>query len=228
MWGETGFAPAGRSHIIIRSLINALAGGSPKGGDGVVKRRVLLLLGLCGVGGALLTAPLGAQQTTGLPPVGPVPIGPAPDRGPLPALTADQAKTIAGVIASDAHLSKLLSGRSFSTTKIGPWTREDGTLAGAVARLEFPEPVDVIDEEWTTLDAPEPNAAGPIIRMQRLTVRNMQAMTVLVDLDSRQIVSEAPAPQRAPALGAPEPSAANRLSVELPPGASIPAKPSKD
>lgn len=135
---------------------------------------------------------------------------------------------MAGVIAGDAQLSKLTGGKTFATTKTGPWVREDGSLAGAVVSLEFAGPVDVMDAEWRTLDAPDPTAAQPAVRMQRLTVRNMQAMTVLVDLGSRQIVSESPAPQRAPALGAPEPGAAGRLSVELPPGASIPAQPSKD
>lgn len=203
--------------------------GSPKGGDGFVKPRVLLLLGLFGVGAVLFTAPLGAQQTTRLPPpISPVPIGPAPVRAPIPALSTEQAKTVAEVIAGDSQLSKLTNGKAFSTTKVGPWLRENGTLAGAVVRLEFAEPVEVVDAEWVTLDAPEPPATEPAVRMQRLTVRNMQAMTVLVDLGSRQIVSESPAPQRAPAVGTPEPSAAGRLSVELPPGVSIPAKPSKD
>lgn len=188
---------------------------------------MLSTVGLLAAGGVLFTAPLGAQQAPQLPvPVSPVPIGAPMAHAPIPTLSAKEAQAASRVVAGNAQLNKLVQGVAYSVSRVGPWTREDGSLAGAVVQLEFTQPIDIENAEWVTADFAETAKTSPSIRMQPLTVRNMSAMTVLVDLGSQQIISETPAPPRT--TRGEVKSAAGPQSVELPPGVTIPLKPSKD
>lgn len=186
-------------------------------------RPVQLLAGLLVVGGVLLLAPLTVGAVVGrtpieasVPPHGPAIVQPKPGRaGPqLPVANEIRAREIAG---TDPLVQRLIAGSGFSVSAVGPWQRGDD-LIGAAVEIRGVKPVDVIDGAWprlslqavTGVDAPLPTF------VQRLTVRNVVAIMVYVDLKANRVVSVSPIPRSA---------SDGRLETDLPPGADLPLAP---
>jgi hypothetical protein len=111
----------------------------------------------------------------------------------------------------------LIAGRDFSVSAVGPWQRGD-ELIGAAVEIRSEKPIDVIDGAWPRIASQAvtgPGAPLPTF-VQRLTVRNLTAMMVYVDLKANRVVAASPIPR-----GASE----GRLETELPPGAELPLAP---
>lgn len=109
-----------------------------------------------------------------------------PDSKDTPVLTEDQVDEVKSVLNSDGRLAEVLSGESFTVTKVGPWEDGEG-LIGALVKIELDNPVSYAG----SLPAAGFPADGRGYHRGEVSARadGIESLEMLVDLD-RRIVAD--------------------------------------
>ena len=129
----------------------------------------------------------------------------------VPALSKGQKEEGLYISQNDPHVVALLKGHPAEWRKnVASWTRTNQELLGAVYTVRFDQPVDFKDAKWPTIEntgelygkqGPEGVVIGeveprvePKVGIRTASEENVRALMIMVDLESGQVASVAPAP----------------------------------
>ena len=117
-------------------------------------------------------------------------IGEIPDSDiDMHVLTEAQADEVKSVLNSDERLERVLSGESFTVTKMGPWIN-GGELVGALAMIELDNPVSYAGS-LPSVGIPAKPKSGGDYRIGEIEAQaeGIESLEMLVDLDKRIVAS---------------------------------------
>ena len=102
-------------------------------------------------------------------------------------LTQAQADEVKSVLNSDERLNQVLSGESFTLTKMGPWVN-GGELVGALAMIELDNPVSYTGS-LPRVGIPAKPKSGGDYRIGEVSAQaqGIESLQMLVDLDRRAV-----------------------------------------
>ena len=107
----------------------------------------------------------------------------------MPVLTEAQADEVKSVLNSDERLKRVLSGESFTVTKMGPWVN-GGELVGALAMIELDNPVSYTGSLPGVGIPAKPKSGGDYrIGEVEAQAEGIESLEMLVDLDRRAVAS---------------------------------------
>lgn len=161
-----------------------------------MNRRRLAALVLAVIGTAAATAP--AQGILGGTPAetqDPALVGPLLTPDQQPKLTSEQIASLTAIVENAEPIRTLFGAAPFNIRSTGPWTRENSLEPfGAVVELRFENAVDV-SGSWPAIDYAKGRDApdAPFTsRVAKMSATKMTDALVLVDFETKAVVSVQP------------------------------------